>query len=252
MKKRLDQIVVDQGLAPSKTKAQELIERGLVQVCKQHQWQVCFKPGRLFSPPLPAIKILDQKLLQYVSRGGLKLEAALNEIHLNPSGSVALDVGISTGGFADCLLQMGAKTVVGVDVAKDELAQRLKTEPRLLFYSGINARELSKKWPSKIKIFDLITVDVSFISLDKILPELTPFLAPRGILLALVKPQFEVGSKLLDKRGVVKSQEAILKVEKKIIACAEGVGFKVNRYFPCAVKGRDGNQEYFLYATKSE
>lgn len=253
MKKRLDQHLVDLGLCPSKTKAQEMIEAGQVSL------QIGDLPPTLAKKSSQSVDISKTKIhiaqnnvLKYVSRAGFKLEGALEDLDLDVLGIRVLDVGQSTGGFTDCLLQKGARHVTGVDVATDELAQGLVGDPRVTALTGINARDLRRCESLQGLKFDLIVVDVSFISLEKILPELVPYLSLGGRLLALVKPQFEVGSANINKKGVVKSTEAIMLVEKKLVGLANFLELVGIRYFPARIKGRDGNQEFFLYAEKKK
>ncbi len=249
MKKRIDQIVVDQGLAPSKTKAQELIAAGAIEFFLEQKWVVKQKSGEQVGAETEA-RIIDSTLLKYVSRAGLKLEACLRELKINVSGKTALDVGISTGGFSDVLLQSGARHVTGVDVAENELDKNLARNPKLTFLPKINARELTRVKELAKKKFDLIVIDVSFISLEKILPEAYHFLKAKGIILALIKPQFEVGRAELKKNGIVKSQAAIDQAIARLKAQALQLKLNVKAIISSELKGRDGNQEYFLYAVK--
>lgn len=246
MKTRLDQLLVDQSLAPSKTKAQEMILAGQVTL----NAKITKKPGLMVDPVKFEIKISKQNLLKYVSRAGFKLEGAIKYLQLDVKGFCVLDIGQSTGGFTDCLLQHGASYVVGVDVAKGELAKSLVNHPKVMSLTGINARDLSEKNISQIKsrIFDLVVVDVSFISLHKILPGLVELLGPKGHLLALVKPQFEVGSVNLNKKGIVKSAAALENIAEAITSLARSLGLLQIDFFASELKGRDGNQEYFIYA----
>ena len=191
---RADQLLVQQGLAPSRSAAQRLIERGAVRWLGPRGWQVPRKAG----DELPAgceIEVTDDAELRWASRGGLKLEGALRDAGLDLNGTLALDVGQSTGGFTDVLLHAGCRQVVGVDVGRAQLLPRLRQDPRVTALEGINARELGPAtfgaaWPEGG--FGLITGDLSFISLTLVLPALAPLLAPGGTLLMLVKPQFEL------------------------------------------------------------
>lgn len=254
MKKRLDQLLVDKGLAPSKTKAQEMIEGGqvLLKLRANNTTITAQKPSLQVDEANTEISLAEENILKYVSRSGFKLEGALKHLKLNVKNFYALDIGQSTGGFTDCLLQAGAKSVVGVDVAKNELAEKLRNDPRVTMLTEINARNLHQQNIKDLNKnhFDLIVVDVSFISITKILPGLLVFLRPHGHLLALVKPQFEVGSVNLNKKGVVKSLEALSKVQDEITSLAQQLGLLQIVYFAAELKGRDGNQEYFIYGTK--
>lgn len=255
MKKRLDHHLVDSGLAPSKTKAQEMIMSNQVELVTcvdgQERVTVACKPAQRILPEKIEVRLKKNNLLKYVSRAGFKLEGALDHLRLDVSGMKALDVGQSTGGFTDCLLQRGALHVTGVDVAENELAQSLVSDPRVTFLPKINARELSKEKRLHHQTFDLVVMDVSFISLGHILPEVTEYMKPSGRLLCLVKPQFEVGGVNISKKGIVKSAEAVAEVEKKLRSMALSLELVGIQYFPAKIKGRDGNQEFFLYGEKN-
>jgi 23S rRNA (cytidine1920-2'-O)/16S rRNA (cytidine1409-2'-O)-methyltransferase len=249
MKKRLDQHVVDLGLAPSKTKAQELVESEVVEVFDGQTWRIFSKPSHSVDEH-SLLRIQPTEILRYVSRGGRKLAAALLHVQLNVTGFRVLDVGISTGGFTDALLQAGAARVTGVDVARDELDQRLKDDPRVEFFSGVNARDLKRCAQILGRTFDAVVIDVSFISLEKILSQIYDFLRPEAHVLALIKPQFEVGKEFLDKKGIVNSEDKVHEALRRIEKCATENTLNVKEIFASDVKGRDGNQEYFLYAIK--
>lgn len=253
MKKRLDLLMVESQLVSSRTKAQDLIRAGSVWISEDSQWVCAQTPSQTLSAEV-RIEIRDDQLNRFVSRGGLKLESALERTSLNIKGWTCLDVGMSTGGFTDCLLQRGASKVIGVDVGRDQLHSRLKADPRVLSIEGVNARELEKLpeiqrqapsggWP-------LIVVDVSFISLTLILPSLDRILAHQGHILALVKPQFEVGPEGLGKGGVVKDVSLYQDVEKKILQKCLELGLRARDYFPSSIEGKDGNKEFFIFAQK--
>lgn len=251
--KRLDAVLVERGLAPSRTKAQAMIEAGEV--------SVAVAAGLWKTVTQSSYKIGDHEIridpasstLKYVSRGGLKLEGALKHLRLDVRGLRCLDLGLSTGGFADCLLQAGAIQVVGIDVGHDQLAEKLKTESKLKQFEGVNVRDLSKQLAIRELIaegVDLVTVDLSFISLTLALPVLQEIL-PRGTrLLALVKPQFEVGASNLDKNGIVQDPKLFAAVEADVLRALEKYGFSTQDYFACGVKGQDGNQEFFVFASR--
>lgn len=249
MKKRLDQRVVDLGLAPTKTKAQELIETGAVEIFSREKWSVVAKPSQAISDET-LVRLRDNKLLKFVSRSGLKLEACVKKLDISVAGCNALDIGISTGGFSDMLLQAGAASVIGVDVASDQLDKHLAKNSRLTFLPKVNARDLRSVDALRGKVFDLVVIDVSFISIEKILPEAFHFLKSQGIILALIKPQFEVGKRELNKSGVVKTLAATAKALERIQAAAQKIGYTGLQTVESELKGRDGNQEYFLYANK--
>lgn len=246
--KRLDVFLTDEGLAPSRTKAKELIERGSVQVSSHRETKVVTQVSYKLKPN-EQVYLLQDELLSYVSRSGLKLEKALLEKNLNVSGFQILDVGLSTGGFSDCVLQKGAKTVIGVDVGTAQVAEKLKTQKNLLVYEQTNARDLSlnqdfEKWLGQL---DLIVGDVSFISVTQILSGVTPFLKKEGEILFLIKPQFELSSSELNKKGIVKSEDSYLLVEQKIKDFCHNSQIEVLDYFSSKFPGRDGNKEFFLY-----
>lgn len=247
--KRLDSAVVERGLAPSRTKAQQMIEAGEIEIFVRGDW----KPIAQSSHKLGAEQQIrvrpDSQTLKYVSRGGLKLEAALEHLRLDVTDWFCLDIGLSTGGFTDCLLQRGARQVIGLDVGHEQLAAKLRSEPSLAHFEGVNVREL----PVRRDILagariDLCVADVSFISLEQVLPALHQVLPAKSSLLALVKPQFEVGAAKLDKGGIVRDPALYAEVETKIRRALEKCDFSVHDYFACAVKGQDGNQEFFVYA----
>ncbi len=252
MKMRIDQALFELGFAPSKTKAQELISAGEVEFrTKNGLWRRAEKPGMSITVEEYEIRISEASdILKYVSRGGLKLEGALQGLRLNVNGFRVLDVGVSTGGFTDCLLQHGAEHVTAIDVSRNgELAEKLRRDNRVEFICRINARHLREELKVN-QLFDLVVIDVSFISLSAVLPEVFDFIMPGGKLLGLIKPQFEVGQKHLNKRGIVKSSAAIEEALTRLKSEAEKARFLVCDVFKSRVKGKDGNQEYFLYAQK--
>lgn len=247
--KRLDILMVEEELAPSRTKAQSLIAAGEVQVMLDGEWVTATKPSQLIDGEELRLTPAAQTL-KYVSRGGLKLEAALSALKLEVKDFRCLDIGVSTGGFSDCLLQHGARSILAVDVGHDQLALSLRTDPRLQHFEGVNARELNAEIRTRIAEdgIDLCVIDVSFISLHKIIPALP---LPKGSqLLALVKPQFEVGPDHLDSNGIVRDVSLFQKVETDILHALAKCGFSVLNYLPCGVKGSDGNQEFFVQAVR--
>lgn len=183
--------------------------------------------------------------MPYVSRGGFKLEAALQHFGICVEGRVCLDIGASTGGFTDCLLQHGARRVYAVDVGRGQLAWTLRRDPRVVVLEGVNARYLGRGHvPEPV---DLAVCDVSFISVTLILPRLPPLLAPGGEMVILVKPQFEVGRGQVGKGGVVRDPELQQAACRKVAAAVEPLGFRAE-WIPCPVLGAEGNQEFLLYA----
>lgn len=241
--KRLDLRLVELGLAPTRSKAQQMIAAGEVRVGGQTITHSSFKSNE------GEIHIqADSATLKYVSRGGLKLASALAHLQLDVQGWRGLDVGLSTGGFSDCLLQNGAAAIAGFDVGHSQLHARLAADPRLQAWEGVHVRQLPQHaelqaWISRG--LDLTVVDLSFIGLENVLPHLPQ----QGRLLALVKPQFEVGQEHLNRRGVVSDNALFEGVQKRVLHAFAKYGFSCADYFPSAVKGQDGNQEFFAYAT---
>lgn len=247
---RADLFLVEQGLASSRTQAQTMIAAGRVFADGKPITKAAFKLDAQAE-----ISITPDEVDRYVSRGGLKLAGALASAKLDVSNMLALDVGISTGGFTDCLLQNGARKVIGVEVGHDQLHPRLLADPRVIQFEGVNARNLS---PSVIESallteaentsIDVIVGDVSFISLTLVLPALRSVLQVDGLLLFLVKPQFELGPQALARGGIVRDETLYPQVEDKIKAAAEAAGFVVLDYFASPIAGGDGNREFFIYA----
>ncbi len=245
---RADALLVAHKLAPSRTAAQFLIKQG----------RVSWAGGQIAKPALelpegtPLIVLADPGA-HYVSRGGQKLAGALAQSGLQIGGRICLDIGQSTGGFTDCLLQNGARHVVGVDVGHDQLHQQLRADPAVTAFEGINCRsltaaDLGSAMPEKG--FDLIVGDLSFISLGLVLPQLPPLLAVPGDLLLLVKPQFEVGPGNLGKGGIVKDTELYPEVEHKFRTLAHQLGLQVAAWFDSPITGGDGNREFFIWLKK--
>ncbi len=245
---RADALLVQQGLATSRTAAQRLIEAGRVLLDG-----TALSKAALSLPPDAALSVVADADDLYVSRGGLKLAGALAESGMRVAGHRCLDVGQSTGGFSDCLLQAGAAQVVGVDVGHGQLHPRLKTEPRLTAIEGVNCRHLS---PADLGPalppggFDRIVGDVSFISLTLILPQLPPLLAADGEMLLLVKPQFEVGPGNLGKGGIVRDPALYVAVEQKLRDFAQNLGLTVKAWLNSPITGGDGNREFFIWLNK--
>ena len=244
MKKRLDILVTERGLAESREKAKALIMAGDVYVDQQK----ADKPGDLY--PEEATIEVRGKGLKYVSRGGLKLEKAMAEFPISLSGLVCMDVGASTGGFTDCMLQNGAKKVYAVDVGYGQLAWSLRTDPRVVNLERTNARYLSQEQvPEPI---DFFSVDVSFISLSLILPAVRPLLAENARAVCLIKPQFEAGREKVGKKGVVRDPAVHQEVIEKILSFALENGYSVLGLTFSPVKGPEGNIEYLAYLQRSD
>jgi 23S rRNA (cytidine1920-2'-O)/16S rRNA (cytidine1409-2'-O)-methyltransferase len=237
-KQRLDQLVYSRGLAESRSRAQALILAGRV-VVDDHRVD---KPGtRVDSDAEIRIKGADHP---YVSRGGVKLQGALEEFALQVAGLVALDVGASTGGFCDCLLQRGVERVYALDVGRGQLHNKLVGDYRVRSIEGQNIREL--KADALLEKVDLVVMDLSFISLRLALPKVLPHLKPGGKILALVKPQFEVGKGRVGKGGIVRDEKLREEAVDQIAEFAESLGLKVEGRSQSNLPGADGNVEYFL------
>ncbi len=247
---RADLLLVAQALAPSRTAAQNLIAAGRVHWDEFGHWVAVTKASQSL-PDGVQLRVTPDPADRYVSRGGLKLAGALAHSGLAVTDMHALDVGISTGGFTDCLLQAGAARVVGVDVGHGQLAARLQDDPRVLLREGINARQLDATELLPLndeQPFDLAVMDVSFISQTLVLPVLAPLLKPGGLLLSLVKPQFEVGRDGVSKGGIVRDPALYAGVQERVTATAREAGFTVLDWFDSPIAGGDGNCEFFLYA----
>ncbi len=241
-KERLDKLLVERGLAESREKARALIMAGEVYVDGRR----IDKAGTKISPE-SRIEIRG-KGLPFVSRGGLKLSHALQEFCLDVSGLVCADIGASTGGFTDCLLQAGAARVYAIDVGRGQLHQKLRKDPRVIVMEGINARYLR---PEDLpELVDLVTIDVSFISLTKILPAAKNILKSKGYIVALIKPQFEVGPRQVGKGGVVKDPRLHEEVKYKIKGFALKEGFEILGLCESPILGPAGNKEFFILLRK--
>jgi 23S rRNA (cytidine1920-2'-O)/16S rRNA (cytidine1409-2'-O)-methyltransferase len=238
---RADQLLVERGLASSRTAAQRLIEAGRV------SWSggLVAKVSAIL-PPSADLKVAEDEFDRYVSRGGIKLAGALKHTRLDVRGRRCLDVGQSTGGFTDCLLQAGAAEVVGIDVGHHQLHPSLRGDPRVICIESCNARRID---PAQLAPgpFDLIVADVSFISLTLVLPQLPALLAPCGDMLLLVKPQFEVGAEHVGTGGIVRDASRYPQVEAKLRQAAGQVKLSVVDYFDSPIAGSDGNREFFIW-----
>ncbi|MDP5208320.1 TlyA family RNA methyltransferase [Microbulbifer sp. 2205BS26-8] len=246
---RLDQLLVQRNLANSRTHAKKLVDAGRVLISEGGSLTPARKAGQSVSA-LCTLEVSPLPEDRFVSRAGLKLAAILDHTGLNPKGWEALDVGCSTGGFSDCLLQRGAASVVGVDVGQGQLAQKLLDDPRMHLFEGVNARQLaaSQITPYADNGFDAIVVDVSFISQLLILPQLPPLLKPSGQLISLVKPQFEVGPAGIGKRGLVRDAKLYRPVRERITRLILSLGLEIREYIESPIQGGDGNREFLLWA----
>lgn len=243
-RERIDKLLVERGLAESRTKAQAMVMAGVVLVNEQR----VEKPSDQFVPDVQIrIKHADDPTSRYVGRGGLKLEAALREFEIDVRGLVCLDVGASTGGFTDCLLQNGAAKVFAIDVGHNQIDWKLRNDPRVEVREGVNARYLQPQdFPTQ---FDLVVIDVSFISLTKILSSVVTLLQPHASLVALIKPQFEVGRGEVGSGGIVRDQEKRLNAIKNVHEFAASLGLKTEETIESPITGAEGNIEYLaLYS----
>ena len=235
-KNRLDVLIVEQGLAPSREKAKALIMSGIVFVGDEK----VDKAGAMV-PADAAIRI-NGETLPFVSRGGLKLQKAIEAHHLDLSGCVCADIGASTGGFSDCMLQHGAKKVYAIDVGYGQLAWKIRQDPRVVCMERTNIRYVT---PEDLgEPLDLSVVDVSFISLKIVLPAIQALLKPTGQVLCLIKPQFEAGKEKVGKKGVVRDPAVHLEVLEAFVTLARELGFTIRNLTYSPVKGPEGNIEF--------
>lgn len=238
---RLDVALVARGLFPSRQQAQTAIMAGEVQI-----------DGRRAAKSSDSVNEANQLVVaardRYVGRGGIKLEGALDHFHLDCVGLTALDIGASTGGFTDCLLQRGAHKVFAVDVGHGQLAWRIRDHPRVVTIEKCNARNLSREEiPEPI---DLCVVDVSFISLTLVLPNAFELLTPDGVMLALIKPQFELARADVNRGGIVRDPALHAKAQTRIATFVTNMGAQVTGIFASTITGTDGNQEFFICLRK--
>src|SRR5256714_11247496 len=233
---RIDKLLVERGLAESRTKAQAMVMAGVVLVNEQR----INKPSNLVAPDAEIrVKGGDDPASRYVGRGGLKLEAALQEFQINVEGLICLDVGASTGGFTDCLLQHGARKVIAIDVGHNQIDWRLRTDARVEVREGMNARYLKRDdFPKK---FDLVVMDVSFISATKIMPAIVPLLKNPGSLIILIKPQFEVGRGEVGKGGIVRDPAQHARVIAEVNDAARSLGLDVRGVTESPITGAAGH-----------
>lgn len=248
---RLDQLLVSQGLANSRTRAQRLIRHGRIRLADNG------KPLMKVSEKWPEdtrFDIEDDPEERYVSRAGLKLEAVLTALNMRLNEMVVLDIGQSTGGFTDCALRFGARHVIGIEVGHGQLTPELRGNPQVTCLEGLNARYMSSDEALKsvlaVQPIDSAIMDVSFISQTLILPEIAALLPPRGQLISLVKPQFELNPGALGKRGVVRDANRYADVEANIRSACDDCGFTIRHWQESPITGGDGNREFLLHAVK--
>ncbi|MGB7293512.1 MAG: TlyA family RNA methyltransferase [Thermodesulfobacteriota bacterium] len=242
-RERIDLLLVRRGLVPSRARAQSLLMSGVVFV----KGTRVDKAGTLVAKDSEIIIKEDSR--RYVGRGGIKLEAALKRFKINVNDKVALDIGASTGGFTDCLLQFGARKVYAIDVGHGQIDWGLRQDRRVVVMEKVNARYLK---PEDIgELVDISTIDVSFISLTLIIPRVKNLLKPKGILIALIKPQFEVGKGEVGKKGVVRNESKYAAVIEKITSCLQEASFDVVGVMPSPILGADGNKEFLIVGVKN-
>lgn len=238
---RIDQLLVERGLAESREKAQAMVLAGEVLVDDQK----ITKAGRKVLAGAE-IRLLGERP-KYVSRAGRKLEAALDRFSIDVEGGICLDVGSSTGGFTDCLLQHGAGKVYAVDVGSNQLHWKLRQDPRVVVHERVNARYLTKETVREAA--DFVCCDVSFISVTRILPALSALMQPDAEMVVLAKPQFEVGKGQVGKGGIVRDAALHRKAVEDVSAAVEQLGFKKVRVMESPLRGAEGNKEFLVYGS---
>lgn len=257
---RADLALVELGLCTSRAQAQSLIEQGLVRVRRGSGPALPVRKASQGVESFDTLELTESDQVRYVSRGGLKLQGALDHLQLRVDNARCMDFGQSTGGFTDCLLQHGARSVIGLDVGHGQLHSKLNNDARVLAIEGVNlktvdAEQLLARWQQSHADFlpiDLSVADVSFISLVKVMPTLAKFLPLGSQSIWLVKPQFELGPEHIGKQGLVKWKDGLLdELEHTIRQGCEANGFEAQEFFPCPLKGGDGNQEYIVRALKT-
>jgi 23S rRNA (cytidine1920-2'-O)/16S rRNA (cytidine1409-2'-O)-methyltransferase len=238
-RERIDKLLVEKGLAESRTKAQAMVMAGVVLVNEQR----VEKASDLFAAEsVIRVKRAEDPTSRYVGRGGLKLESALREFQIDAHGLTCLDVGASTGGFTDCLLQHGARKVFAIDVGHNQIDWRLRQDQRVEVREGVNARYLQPgDFPSK---FDLVVIDVSFISAIKVLPAIVQLLSASGRLITLIKPQFEVGKGEVGSGGIVRDPQKRARVVEEVNQAAAALGLTVSKVIESPIQGAEGNVEF--------
>jgi 23S rRNA (cytidine1920-2'-O)/16S rRNA (cytidine1409-2'-O)-methyltransferase len=251
---RIDQLLVHRHLASTRSQAQRLIAGG-VEWRQGEVWRRVVKNGDEV-PDGAEVRLLDASEARYVSRGGLKLEAALKHTGIPVAGMMCLDIGQSTGGFTDCLLQAGAARVVGIDVGQGQLHPSLRDDERVLCIEKVNARDAEAiadalQGDELFEAgFDLLVGDLSFISQTLVLPAVVPLLKKGGHLLILVKPQFELQPGQVGKGGIVRDESLYPFIEQRLRDACEALNLTVQDWFDSAIEGGDGNREFFIHAIK--
>jgi 23S rRNA (cytidine1920-2'-O)/16S rRNA (cytidine1409-2'-O)-methyltransferase len=240
-KARIDQVLVERDFYQSREQARRAIMAGEVQVNEQ----IVDKASLLVAPDVPIVTAPPPR---FVGRGGLKLEGALNHFHLDVRDKTAADIGASTGGFTDCLLQRGARRIYAIDVGHGQLAWKIRNDPRVVVLEKVNARTLA---PSLIpEAVDVCVIDASFISLTLILPNAFALLRPNGVVLALIKPQFELERSAVGRGGIIRDPALHDEAQRKVVSFIEKLGHDIIGVMPSVITGTDGNQEFFVCARK--
>lgn len=241
MKKRLDIALTELNLARSRTAAQRIIQEGIVVV----NGKVITKASESVDVEIDIIELSEQpECMKYVGRGGFKLEKAIEYFNLQIKDKICLDIGASTGGFTDCMLKNGAEKVFAVDVGRDQLDDSLKNNSKVISLEQLDIRYADKEITESV---DFISIDVSFISLKHILPEILRFSSNSSECVALIKPQFENEKKKNGKNGVIRDQKLHKKIVDDIIAFTEGLGFSSVEVIPSPIEGGDGNREFLMH-----
>ncbi len=249
---RVDLLLVKKNLVSTRTRAQEMIKNRQIYLIFKDVHRLVIKPSEEL--PLDSIFYIEDGFAsEFVSRAGHKIKGAAAELGLEFKNKRCLDVGVSTGGFSDFLLKSGAESVLGIDVGQDQTHPTIKNNSQFKLLEKTNARYLDENKQFQDLIpengFDFICMDVAFISIRLILPKLKPVLAKNGHLLALVKPQFELGPAALNDKGIVKDSSQYLELERQMVEASNGFGFKLEKYFSSSIQGKDGNHEFFLFLT---
>ncbi|MBL7555524.1 MAG: TlyA family RNA methyltransferase [Bdellovibrionaceae bacterium] len=251
---RADVLLVKQNLAPTRTRAQDMIKGGQVSVVISGSKKVVTKPSEDY-PEDTQFEVASGFASEFVSRAGHKIKGATDLLQLVYQGKDCLDVGVSTGGFSEFLLKMGAHSVLGIDVGQDQTHAHVRNHPNFTLLEKTNARSLDSNEEFQKHVpkmgFDFICMDVSFISVKLILPQLVSVLKNTGDILVLIKPQFELGPDALNEKGVVEDESLYQGLEKSMIQFAESLNFKVKKYFSSSIAGKDGNKEFFLFLGKN-
>tara|TARA_B110001454_G_scaffold219198_1_gene251684 strand:+ start:265939 stop:266703 length:765 start_codon:yes stop_codon:yes gene_type:complete len=251
---RVDLLLVKKNLATTRTRAQEMIKAGQVTVVIDGKKKTVTKPSEDYSEEV-IFEVLSGFATEFVSRAGHKIKGAAGDLNLKFENKNCLDVGVSTGGFSDFLLQNGAESVLGIDVGQDQTHSAIKENKRFKLLEKVNARALDQHAEFMALVpkngFDFICMDVSFISVKLILPQLKPLLTDDGDLLVLIKPQFELGPDALNENGIVKDTSLYQTLEKNMLSSAQDLGFKIKKYFSSPIEGKDGNKEFFLLLGKN-